>query len=242
MSTTVLWLNRANDAANAELVPEMRQIYQFRNRNASSIRALLVADAKWMMAADNPEMHEDVAKDKNDHDIDDSSEDDEPQFDRMLDNLQDYDIRQSAKFRRDFGVAQSEGPLESSASGEPSNGSDDERVEMDDLKLRCPKYLIFLTGFSTYSPHQIGFKFIDNTKSVESLLRERQERNVSKLFSGFQIIQNHDSQSHSRIPTTMHRIATLPPTIYATIDPIKSSICTAKSLAWRSVRIIGICM
>lgn len=174
VSTTVLWLNRANDADNAELVPEMRQLYQFRNRNASSIRALLVADAKWMAVEDMPVEEEEIMEPVSYRDSDGGSEEDALDFDGTLDNLQDYDIRQSAKFRREFGVAQSEGPV-----GEPMEDSDANRAEMDDLKLRCPKYLIFLTGFSTYSPHQVGFKFIDNATSVDALLRERQERNVS---------------------------------------------------------------
>ncbi|XP_016843564.1 F-box/WD repeat-containing protein 5 [Nasonia vitripennis] len=44
VSTSVLWLNKANQETGSEHVPIMNQLYRFYNGNASSIRAVMVAN------------------------------------------------------------------------------------------------------------------------------------------------------------------------------------------------------
>ncbi|XP_033226621.1 F-box/WD repeat-containing protein 5 [Belonocnema kinseyi] len=44
VSTSVLWLNKANQESASEHVPIMSQLYKFYNGNAASIRAIMVAD------------------------------------------------------------------------------------------------------------------------------------------------------------------------------------------------------
>lgn len=41
----------------------------------------------------------------------------------------------------------------------------------NDLENMSPKYLIFLTGTRTYTPHQVGFKFIQNVNFPKTLER-----------------------------------------------------------------------
>lgn len=41
VSTSVIWLNKANQETSSENVPVMQQLYKFYNRNASSVRALM---------------------------------------------------------------------------------------------------------------------------------------------------------------------------------------------------------
>jgi F-box/WD-40 domain protein 5 len=44
VSTSILWLNKASQESESELVPIMDQLYRFYNSNASSIRAVMVAN------------------------------------------------------------------------------------------------------------------------------------------------------------------------------------------------------
>lgn len=48
VSTSVLWLNKANQEVDSEHVPIMNQLYKFYNQNASSIRAILIANCPWL--------------------------------------------------------------------------------------------------------------------------------------------------------------------------------------------------
>lgn len=180
VSTSVVWLNRANRAADADLVPVMRQLYKFRNRNASSVRALLVANVPWLGAVEHGPGEADIQEEEDDSEQFTEADmlqvatvdDDNDSYEATLQRMQDMDIRHSGTFRRAFGVDRPAVDKETVAG---DNGSEDD----EDLRTRCPKLLIFLTGSSTYSPHQIGFKFIDSAASMETLLRERDVHNVS---------------------------------------------------------------
>lgn len=44
VSTSVLWLNKASQETGSEHVPITQNLYKFYNRNASSIRAIMVAN------------------------------------------------------------------------------------------------------------------------------------------------------------------------------------------------------
>lgn len=44
VSTSVLWLNKASQETSSEHVPITQNLYRFYNRNASSIRAIMVAN------------------------------------------------------------------------------------------------------------------------------------------------------------------------------------------------------
>lgn len=52
VSTSVLWLNKANQEIDSEHVPIMNQLYKFYNRNASSIRGIMVANCPWLEDSD----------------------------------------------------------------------------------------------------------------------------------------------------------------------------------------------
>ncbi|EDW02878.1 F-box/WD repeat-containing protein 5 [Drosophila grimshawi] len=54
VSTSVLWLNKANQEADSEHVPIMSQLYKFYNRNASSVRALMMARCPWLDDSNDP--------------------------------------------------------------------------------------------------------------------------------------------------------------------------------------------
>lgn len=53
VSTSILWLNKASQESESELVPIMDQLYKFYNCNASSIRAVMVANC---LAPSPPEL------------------------------------------------------------------------------------------------------------------------------------------------------------------------------------------
>lgn len=48
VSTSVLWLNKANQEIYSEHVPVTSQLYKFYNQNASSIRSIMVANCPWL--------------------------------------------------------------------------------------------------------------------------------------------------------------------------------------------------
>ncbi|XP_068151561.1 F-box/WD repeat-containing protein 5 [Drosophila tropicalis] len=54
VSTSVLWLNKANQEIDSEHVPVMNQLYKFYNRNASSVRAIMVARCPWLDDSNDP--------------------------------------------------------------------------------------------------------------------------------------------------------------------------------------------
>lgn len=53
VSTSVLWLNKANQEVDSEHVPIMNQLYKFYNRNASSIRGIMIANCPWLEDGDD---------------------------------------------------------------------------------------------------------------------------------------------------------------------------------------------
>lgn len=54
VSTSVLWLNKANQEVDSEHVPIMNQLYKFYNRNASSIRGIMIANCPWLDDDNDP--------------------------------------------------------------------------------------------------------------------------------------------------------------------------------------------
>ncbi|KAH8281215.1 hypothetical protein KR044_007515 [Drosophila immigrans] len=54
VSTSVIWLNKANQEIDSEHVPIMSQLYKFYNSNASSVRAIMVARCPWLDDLNDP--------------------------------------------------------------------------------------------------------------------------------------------------------------------------------------------
>lgn len=48
ISTSVLWLNKANQEVTSEHVPITHELFKFYNTNASSIRAIMISNAPWL--------------------------------------------------------------------------------------------------------------------------------------------------------------------------------------------------
>lgn len=61
VSTSVLWLNKANQEVDSEHVPIMNQLYKFYNRNASSIRGIMIANCPWLEDGDGDATEEAAA-------------------------------------------------------------------------------------------------------------------------------------------------------------------------------------
>jgi len=58
VSQSVLWLNKASQELSSEHVPVMNQLYKFYNSNASSIRAVMVANCLNSSKTADPEEDE----------------------------------------------------------------------------------------------------------------------------------------------------------------------------------------
>ncbi|XP_053958000.1 F-box/WD repeat-containing protein 5 isoform X1 [Anastrepha ludens] len=54
LSYSELWLNKANQEVDSEHVPIMNKLYKFYNRNASSVRAIMVAKCPWLDDSNDP--------------------------------------------------------------------------------------------------------------------------------------------------------------------------------------------
>ncbi|XP_058057938.1 F-box/WD repeat-containing protein 5 isoform X2 [Anopheles bellator] len=67
VSQSMLWLNKASQEVDSEHTPVRKQIYKFYNRNASSIRAIMVANCPWLAEDDS------VGKGRKDEDGDEAS-------------------------------------------------------------------------------------------------------------------------------------------------------------------------
>lgn len=48
VSSSELWLNKADQGIDSEYVRIMNHLYKFYNRNASSIRAIMIANCPWL--------------------------------------------------------------------------------------------------------------------------------------------------------------------------------------------------
>ncbi|XP_013115247.1 F-box/WD repeat-containing protein 5 isoform X2 [Stomoxys calcitrans] len=69
VSTSVLWLNKANQEVDSEHVPIMNQLYKFYNRNASSVRAIMMAKCPWLDETNDPLAEEPSSADNEDVDM-----------------------------------------------------------------------------------------------------------------------------------------------------------------------------
>ncbi|XP_073823122.1 F-box and WD repeat domain containing 5 [Musca autumnalis] len=190
VSTSVLWLNKANQEVDSEHVPVMNQLYKFYNRNASSVRAIMIAKCPWLDETNDPLAEQSPEKEETD-DVDmaqcpSSSSSDtvgnplshlasvrhsvDP-FDN--DDLDDSMPSTSTRRRRthttdDISIyfADEYRRLFNGEADAIADSSDEEKVpeeiveEHDDMENSMPKYLIFSTGTKTYTPHQIGIKRI----------------------------------------------------------------------------------
>ncbi|XP_054282174.1 F-box/WD repeat-containing protein 5 isoform X2 [Macrosteles quadrilineatus] len=189
VSTTGLWLNKASQETASEHTPILSQLFRFYNTNASSIRAIMVANC---LTSEDPQPEgEGSGSTAGSPPLPTPQERGNPLSHRELN-------RRSASFRCNTLVEDapssdphsSEGEAQSSSicyntdyrmfesqwseqgRDSDSDGSGDEvevesevsdmSVEGDDEDLaNMPeKYLIFTTGSKTYTPHQIGLKRI----------------------------------------------------------------------------------
>ncbi|KAH8385754.1 hypothetical protein KR009_005905 [Drosophila setifemur] len=188
VSTSVLWLNKANQETDSEHVPIMSQMYKFYNPNASSLRAIMVARCPWLkpntdpmtssgekasnrsiwapyneqasssLAIGNPLSHAATMRG--------TSRSTTPEENY----LQDISERRSRPLPGDATIHYLEEyrntvpPFNKPSYGEVDDETDtiDMTEEYDEIESNMPKYLIFSTGSKTFTPHQIGFKRIRN--------------------------------------------------------------------------------
>ncbi|PSN48099.1 hypothetical protein C0J52_13251 [Blattella germanica] len=201
VSTSILWLNKASQESESELVPIMDQLYRFYNCNASSIRAVMVANC----LAPSPPECEGSSSDAGD--LSDkgnaSCERGNPPSHRDINSPSTSDYAVPSSSMEPEGAVGEEPPevlhpvssrlqlvkfyndIEIDDIDEVSSGISDASVETeecasesDDLSEHSEKYLIFTTGSKTYTPHQIGFKRIKSVNFPRKLdpgpsLRER---------------------------------------------------------------------
>lgn len=156
VSSSVVWLNRASQENDCPDKAVVKQMYRFYNRNASSIRMIMVANCLSREEPHNLIRRNGVNKDGTGADaskvmINSSSDSTVPCINgQMYSNT-------------------SQGP--ESAQSDMIDG-DMDGVLLDDRE----KYLIFTTGSKTYTPHQIGFKKIPPIRFQDTIsvnLRER---------------------------------------------------------------------
>lgn len=190
VSTSILWLNKANQEIDSEHVPIMSQLYKFYNRNASSIRVLMIAKCPWLDDSTDPLLESSPPEEPHSPQPSTSSQsagnpishtkqlptmsqeslDSELLFDiqpKTSNNEEDNTttIRYLNEFHKEF-----EESTNSSFDGDDEESYQSGAAEEDDdLESSIPKYLIFTTGSKTYTPHQIGIKRIRNVNFPKTL-------------------------------------------------------------------------
>eukprot|EP00099_Drosophila_melanogaster_P018005 NP_608989.1 F-box and WD repeat domain containing 5 [Drosophila melanogaster] len=187
VSTSVLWLNKANQEIDSEHVPIMSQLYKFYNRNASSVRAIMVARCPWLDESNDPlattadqESHSSVLSPPTGDQGSTSQASGNPvshaasilrtRSSTPEENyLPDISERRSRARLGDATIHYLDEYRTAVATTNESNDDDDEEYdsmdvqeEYDEMENSIPKYLIFSTGSTTFTPHQIGFKRIRN--------------------------------------------------------------------------------
>ncbi|KAG7205585.1 hypothetical protein KM043_007556 [Ampulex compressa] len=174
VSTSVLWLNKANQETASEHVPIMTQLFRFYNGNASSIRAVMVANCLSPAPAESEEQQTSSNS---------RQEQEEPvvlhhassRLHPIQYNQEYRQVEMEKKPHESDNENDSPQSEEESDSGESSTG---EECDTDELANNPEKYLIFTTGSKTYTPHQVGFKRIKSVAFPRRLdpgpsLRER---------------------------------------------------------------------
>ncbi|CAH1113862.1 unnamed protein product, partial [Psylliodes chrysocephalus] len=188
VSTSHLWLNRASQEAESELVPITHCLFRFYNRNASSIRAIMIANclpnsenvdrdfenegevsmeqgSSSAPQHGNPVSHNDITWTPCDVRRAMASS----MFESMKKDFP-HPIWYNADYRKvetqshssnDNNSDDEDMPEKEKAADDSDDDSSESSCETDnDRFVQTDKYLIFTTGYKTYTPHQIGFKRI----------------------------------------------------------------------------------
>jgi F-box/WD-40 domain protein 5 len=170
----------------------MHELYKFYNKNASSIRAVMVANCPWLDEIENEESGSSQSAAKQEVSTSDPRTSGNPLSHVRLASSNiassnpteeigglegpsyfnlDYasPIHYSEKFRKEF---EDSSQQETPEDDDEVLGSEDEEIQDefdDDLENCSSKYLIFSTGSRTYTPHQIGFKRIGKLNLPKTL-------------------------------------------------------------------------
>ncbi|XP_036320698.1 F-box/WD repeat-containing protein 5 isoform X1 [Rhagoletis pomonella] len=198
LSFSELWLNKANQEVDSEHVPIMNRLYKFYNRNASSVRAIMVAKCPWLDDSNDslPDEHETHSLKQCFCDLVDISEQGQsstsfvgsclshaatlPRSHRstspenILDILQQNATTRTALGHKHGTIQYLDEYRNEYSIGNGNRNSSDDCMECaddyeDEMDSSIPKYLIFSTGSKTYTPHQIGIKRIRNVTFPKKL-------------------------------------------------------------------------
>ncbi|XP_065163496.1 F-box/WD repeat-containing protein 5 isoform X1 [Atheta coriaria] len=197
ISTSVLKLNKASQEVESENIPIIKNMYKFYNRNASSVRNIMIVNCLPNSENAGQLMDIDCAAEKKDNRLERGnplSHRDIEHFPQAFnqaassslgwqDNSDGLDYDSPITYNSDYRDAENslnrftddsdsgDSDFEYDKNNEMSADSvNEEMSESSQDFLSCDaseepvvqndKYLIFTTGFKTYTPHQIGFKRI----------------------------------------------------------------------------------
>ncbi|CAH1977237.1 unnamed protein product [Acanthoscelides obtectus] len=193
VSSSHLWLNKASQEAESELVPITHCLFRFYNRNASSIRSIMIANC--LPNSENVDSNTDG---NNYLDVQEgtSSQRGNPLSHNDIKWIPCQDNKKATYnpqyetankefphpiwYNADYRKVETETKMEETTNSDedmdvgekPIEESDDEGSDTSSETDRCvsnDKYLIFTTGFKTYTPHQIGFKRIKPFKFPKTI-------------------------------------------------------------------------
>ncbi|KAJ8934935.1 hypothetical protein NQ314_013094 [Rhamnusium bicolor] len=139
VSSSHLWLNKASQEAESELVPITHCLFRFYNRNASSIRAIMIANC----LPNSENASNNIGSQNNDSGFEEGS---------SLQHGNPVSHKDIKWIPCDVRRAMSNSLFE-----QMRNSKD---FPNPIWFIKSDKYLIFTTGYKTYTPHQIGFKRI----------------------------------------------------------------------------------
>ncbi|XP_070493980.1 F-box/WD repeat-containing protein 5-like [Chironomus tepperi] len=189
VSKSTIWISKANQEIDNENVPVMKEFLNFYNRNASSIRNLMIARCPWLddvtpPPPDQSSSEQSTSSQSNNQTVyqpgnpmsnlttrppvaSGSASVPVPDASNSEDNFgYDRPFNYSDEFRKELEENFSESSSELDDFIDVDMAIDEEDVDDD---LYEPKYLIFSTGSKTYTPHQIGFKRVLKTSFPKKL-------------------------------------------------------------------------
>lgn len=191
VSSSVLWLIKASQEIESEHVPITSQLYRFYNRNASSIRAVMVAtclpdseitsdmetttddsyssmdcgDPGGTVERGNPVSHRELNAPS-------SNRNRSVRVDGAQRSQDSLDYACPFGYNCDYVKTETVNRLQSatnSITSDSSRSSGEDEEDFLETDAAEEKYLIFTTSSKTYTPHQIGFKRMRSINFPERL-------------------------------------------------------------------------
>ncbi|XP_076657416.1 F-box and WD repeat domain containing 5 [Halictus rubicundus] len=161
LSTSVLWLSKANQELSSENIPIITQLFRFCNGHRSAVRTIMIANC----------LTSEVQEDQTSEEVEDEEATLHASCELQSSTLEDIFmncIKRNDCFQY-INPLQYNQEYNSQQHKENIQSTDIEENNVDEVANSCEKYLIFTTASQTCVPHQVAFKRIKNVEFPTSI-------------------------------------------------------------------------